>query len=89
MKSPTIRCKACNGTGNAPLGDELKTTLALFGRHSFFTAKQVHDDTIEKLSLPAINNRLETLRRAGLLGREKQGRAWRYYLPRKLKKIMA
>lgn len=92
MKNPTITCPTCKGTGTSTLTKELRETFSMFDAKSRLTAKQVHETTTEELTLPAVNNRLETLRNLGLLDRVKDGRSFKYFLAKNRtapKKVMA
>lgn len=64
---------------------ELGETLRLFNSKSRYTAHDVRQIFIdagkltENVTPNAMNNRMEQLRRSGLLDRVRDGRHWRYF----------
>lgn len=69
-------CPKCQGSGEVILQDGLLETLAKFGPRSRHTAADLHDPN--ESTPNAINNRLEKLRKIGLLQRKRKGRRWVY-----------
>lgn len=84
MTTPTIEiaCRACNGKGKVALNERQQDVLSLFGSGRQYSAQGAHEalQLDETVNVSAINNRLEDLRKVGLLQREKKGRAFFYRL---------
>lgn len=70
---PTIPCPKCGGAGRVYLSAELWATLVVLQRHRKATAARVHQDLGVMVSVPAVNNRLEDLRKLGLVRRRRNG----------------
>lgn len=82
MKRPLVPCSRCEGCGKVELPYELWQTLQLVARNRSVTAIEVHRLLrMGGSSTTAANNRLEDLRRLGLLERFRgAGRCWHYQL---------
>lgn len=80
MKRPITPCQNCQGSGKAPLSRFLFATLSLFARGATLTAEQVHARQGLAEVRTAANNRLENLRKLGLIDRSRDGRAYHYFL---------
>ena len=81
MKSPLAKCPKCNGTGQFPIGSGLLDTLNILKAKGPRTATHVHailDDRF--ITVTAINQRLEDLRKLGLVLRTRKGRQFVYYI---------
>lgn len=76
MKTPTIKCPECAGSGTVKLPELLAETLASLGKRKF-TAAEISGD-FPTITVNAINNRLESLRRLGFVQRERRGKFWLY-----------
>ena len=83
---PIIKCPRCDGSGRVVLNGLLATTLALVSFQSEgVTVNEAWRRNLtawpsSNIKITAINNRLEELRRLGLVDRKKEGRAWRYFV---------
>lgn len=75
MKKTTVKCAKCKGTGLAPLTGPLAETFAKFTRGAKLSAGEVG---ICGVAPNAMLNRLESLRRLGLLERRREGQAFIY-----------
>lgn len=79
QKRPNIPCPNCKGQGEVCLGDELARVLWLFTHPRIrLHAGKVLELIKEEVSVTAMNNRLERLRKLDLLQRHRVGRAWHY-----------
>lgn len=76
MKTPTIECPECKGTGSTKLPELLTATLSALGKKAY-TAHELND-WFPTVTPNAINNRLESLRRLGFVQRERRGKFWLY-----------
>lgn len=74
-----IPCPKCEGEGFVPLGDEHKAVLKYMRLGTSYTPAEVHKGLCEKVSIGAINNRLEDLRGWGFLDRVRDGKFHRYF----------
>ena len=74
---PTVPCLRCFGQGKIPLNDDLLAVLGAV-RAGAQTAAQVHAAIKSKQVVTVINNRLETLRRLGLVRRRPSRNGWNY-----------
>jgi hypothetical protein len=87
MKSVIVKCEKCNGSGKVPLDPALEETFKLFTRvhqHGgvFWTVQEAFNSLFfpnSNFTVTAINNRLEKLRKLGLIERRRNGRAWEYF----------
>lgn len=79
MKQPTVTCPKCNGSGKVDLDGVLAATLEIVRLSKGADVFQVHSAVPDKVSVTAINNRLEDLRRLGLVFRNRVGRRWIYH----------
>lgn len=77
MKTPTKKCKACKGTGMAPLARPYRETLRAFQGGRTHTS---YDLASKALTAGAIAMRLERLCSWGFLARKREGKFWRYSL---------
>lgn len=76
-----IICAACNGTGKQRLPEVLERTIRIFKPKKRLTAHEAHELLAEyHLTVAAINNRLEDLRKLGLLARKREGKSFFYFL---------
>ena len=74
-----IKCRRCDGKGEVELDALLAGTLHILKELKLATAYDFwHDHDTENISITAFNKRLERLRHAGLVKREKRGKAWAY-----------
>lgn len=71
-------CPECHGTGARPLPEHLAETIRLFARGQKRIASEVHKALKLDVTVSAMNARLEDLRKAGLLKRERKGKTWVY-----------
>lgn len=78
LAKPSVKCPQCNGCGRKPLGDELFSVYASAYNGGQVTAVGLSKTVGRKVSVTAMNNRLEDLRALGLLTRERIGRRWHY-----------
>lgn len=71
-----ITCPKCRGIGEIALPKKLEATLSAVrdGAHT----TEALTESLPKVKRTAQNNRLEALRKLGLLEREKDGKAWIY-----------
>ena len=79
MKSPLAECPKCKGSGKIPIGSGLLDTLNILKAKGPKSAPDIHmilDDDF--ITITAINQRLEDLRKLGLVCRVRQGRAFIY-----------
>lgn len=79
-----MTCPKC-GEGSVPLPESLQETLNEVRRTPGFTAQEMLD-RFPGIGVTAINNRLEDLRRIGLVRRQRDSHSWRYYPARKPRK---
>lgn len=76
-----IKCAACNGTGKQRLPEALERTIRLFKPKKRITASEAHELLAEhQITVAAVNNRLEDLRKLGLLNRKRDGKSYLYFL---------
>jgi hypothetical protein len=76
---PKICCPKCNGSGHVDLYPDLLETLKLVRTLKLPTASAIKPRlTNQQMSVTAVNNRLEDLRKLGLVDRTRQGRQWVY-----------
>lgn len=77
---PKIECQKCAGTGKILLDGTLFDTLLVVRRMGDITAPMLQKqmDKAGLLSPTAFNNRLEDLRKLGLLNRWREGRELHY-----------
>lgn len=77
---PTMPCPACDGDGFVPLPPHLWRTLIALRREGPMTVAEVRERIPERppVGHTAINNRLEALRRTGLVTRRRleRGSGW-------------
>lgn len=71
MSELTRSCGACDGTGRVPLPPSLLEMLILLKNRRQLTATDLRRLTKADVGVTAINNRLEELRRLGLVERER------------------
>lgn len=69
MKPILVRCSCCGGTGKQRLTRVLAETLAAIRPHVEVTAAEIMGRIADQLGHPAINNRLVTLEKLGLIVR--------------------
>lgn len=78
MKPLLTNCPTCQGTGKVELEGALRETLARFTSKSLrLSANDLHEPS-SGITKNAMNNRVEKLRRMGLLSRTRAGRVWIY-----------
>jgi hypothetical protein len=79
---PNVSCAGCDGHGYVPIADQVFDTLLMLLRMGPSTAGQLRGPLAKMLGdevgPTAINNRLEYLRREGLVERVRRGREWVY-----------
>lgn len=82
MRTPTIECPQCGGTGKAKLSPILSDTLALVkgvGKKGATAADiWVKSGDAEYVDITAFNNRLSKLARLGFLSVRREGKFKRY-----------
>lgn len=87
MKPPIIACSKCNGTGKIELPAPLLEVLTVMNDEprKMWLVSEIHKlaPNYTSFGVTAINNRLEALRELGLVTREKFGKQWRYFIPKK------
>jgi len=74
--NPSVKCQSCKGTGLAEMADSLAETLGRF-KAKPLSAHDLYDPDAG-VTINAMNNRLEKLRVAGFLSRNRIGRHWFY-----------
>lgn len=84
-KLPTVACTKCKGKGSHVIPETLAEVLRLFKGRRELSAIQARATLELESTTGAVNNRLEKLRRAGLLARRKKGRFYFYFLAPKPK----
>ncbi len=77
MKCP--KCKRDGASEDRVLPGELWRTLRMVNRYPGRSASILADVFGNEVGYTAVNNRLERLRKLGLVRRERDGRAWMYY----------
>lgn len=85
MRSNTT-CPKCKGTGEIPLSDVLQATLGAVSIHGPITAPELYQyDDWNGVGISALNNRLEDLRKLGILDRKRsyRNKGFTYFIPRK------
>lgn len=81
MIKTNIRCTHCDGTGFVDIPFELKVALSYVKANKNATARGLYSiSTGETITRTAANQRLERLRRAGLVTRQLSGREYVYSL---------
>ena len=78
---PNIVCPKCAGKGELPLArvhPELTLALDDVIRHRGMSAPEMAA-FYDGVGTTALNQRLEHLRKLGLVRRKRSGRSWRYY----------
>lgn len=75
---PLVECHHCKGCGKLPLSVDMLLTLDAVKFLTPATAGEVATAVLWSGHVSAINNRLEDLRRSGLLSRQRDGRRWMY-----------
>ncbi len=74
MKSPTICCPRCEGTGKVQLTQALNDTLSVMGIH-WMTTKEIYEALdLGDFKITAINNRLTKLLSTGLIAVKVDGK---------------
>ncbi len=79
MKSVTIKCPCCEGTGKTALSDVLQATLAVIPSNRWVSTQQITEAVGDEYVAPtAINNRLtiHLFKGLGLIERERRGKSW-------------
>lgn len=79
-ETPRICCPQCLGSGRVPLGWRHLAVVRLLQHRRELCAADIHRQLRERVIIPAINNRLERLRRLGFLARRRVGKLWLYRL---------
>lgn len=81
MIKNTIRCTHCDGKGFIDIPFELKVALIYVKSNKNATARGLYSTSVgETITRSAANNRLERLRRAGLVTRQLNGREYVYFV---------
>ncbi len=82
MKTETIECTKCQGTGKIPLTPELQIVVNLIRRKPSITANQIRDilDPDGLFCPTAFHSRIRLLSKYGLIGRKKVGAEYVYFL---------
>lgn len=79
MTRPRIICPTCHSSGTILLGDAHFETLQKFKHQKQWTAPGLHKVATDGVTVGAINNRMEDLRKLGFLGRTRSGKVWIYF----------
>lgn len=75
-----IKCPKCKGTGISCLPDGLQETFDQFKIGLKMSAEALKARFPEnEANITAFNNRLESLRKLGLLARTRSGKTWYYF----------
>jgi len=78
---PKIKCRKCNGKGRVELDPILFGTLHVLTEFKSATAQHFFDELKEaNISITAYNKRLERLRKAGLVKRQRDKKTWYIHL---------
>ena len=83
VRIATMKCPKCKRDGADPgrvLPGELRRTLRFVKLNPATSAPYLAREFTGEAGYTAVNNRLERLRKLGLVLRERDGRAWRYYV---------
>jgi hypothetical protein len=83
MKQTLIKCGKCDGNGKVALDPALAETLTALISNPESTAPQLREMMFSGKPYPsvnAVNNRLEKLRKLGMIDRRKLGIAWEYFV---------
>lgn len=75
----TMACPKCGGNGTVPMTSALLEMLSLVKRMPGKTAPEYINSVHSQLVTTSFNNRLEELRRLGLVRRERDGKSFRYF----------
>lgn len=78
LRPPSIPCQACNGTGKNKLSSKLEKAYFAVRKLRGGFAKDVLKHLGARVTVGAISNRLEDLRRLKLVKRQRVGKAFRY-----------
>ncbi len=80
IRIPKIKCRECGGKGKVEMPEELWIVLFSLDGHPMTAAEVLEglNNMGEYISVNAVNNRLERLRKFGFLVRKKRGRSWVY-----------
>jgi predicted transcriptional regulator len=78
----TVKCLRCDGTGRQDLPPEMSDTLKVVIKLKEATSKQIYDKMKCSGHLTLVHNRLEFLRRAGAVKRERKNKRF-FYSPTK------
>lgn len=74
-----IVCPHCKGVGKVNLPRRLRETLN-YVEAGYSTATEIQTEFLRDIGITAVNNRLEDLRKLGIIKRHKQGKQWIYTL---------
>ena len=85
IAGPLVTCHHCKGAGKLPLSDDMLLTLDAVKYLQEADVIEVKTAVLWEGHTTAINNRLEDLRKLGLLTRKRDGRRWLYRPNEKLK----
>lgn len=84
MRMKKVVCPKCKGTGETELPKRLLHVFNKFSPGIEITSEEmlIHINRLEgsELGRTSMNNRLEKLRKLGLLGRRQDGEFWKYFL---------
>lgn len=78
MKQIEVECDKCGGKAKMPLPEQLQETLELVPRGFKGITSYDIQRRIPNITANAQNNRLERLRKAGLVARHRVGKFWHY-----------
>lgn len=72
-----MTCPRCGGSGEIELPLDLLEIFSKISKSGKATARALHAD-LTGITCSAVNNKLERLRKAGFVTRQRDGRAWYY-----------
>lgn len=78
MKEPSVKCPTCGGSGRTTLSDTMLKTFRVVKQLRKASAPDVLGKMPDEVSVSAINNRLEDLRKLGLIKRKRVGKLYEY-----------
>lgn len=78
LKPPSVTCPTCKGAGETTLSSKLSKAYVALRQIRGGFAKDVLKHLKARVTVGAISNRLEDLRRLKLVSRQRIGKAFRY-----------
>jgi len=79
QQRPKVTCPECGGYGEVDMPEPYWQVLGILRAGGGRTAGELAEKIGNGIRVTAVNNRLEWLRAAGFVRREREGRNWRYY----------